>query len=113
MPRAMQMAVRVRKKTSAGSWGGMKARSRLAMPRAMQMAGMVFSTVSAGSWGGMKARSRLAMPRAWADGGDGNDDGVGGLVGVNDSGTITACYATGMADGGDGDGDSVGGARGG
>ena len=44
-----------------------------------------------------------------ADGGDGNSDEVGGLVGRNtSSGTITASYATGMADGGDG-GDVIGG----
>ena len=42
------------------------------------------------------------------DGGDGNDDWVGGLVGVN-GGTITASYATGAVDGGDGTGDRAGG----
>ena len=43
-----------------------------------------------------------------ADGGDGTDDRVGGLVGFN-GGTITATYATGDADGGDGNNDRVGG----
>ena len=42
------------------------------------------------------------------DGGDGDQDRVGGLVGSN-SGTITASYAGGDIDGGDGDGDRVGG----
>ena len=45
-----------------------------------------------------------------ADGGDGNGDRVGGLVGRQDSlSSITASYATGDADGGDGDYDYVGG----
>ena len=45
-----------------------------------------------------------------ANGGDGRNDLVGGLVGENSAGgTITACHATGMADGGDGDFDLVGG----
>ena len=45
-----------------------------------------------------------------ADGGDGNFDRVGGLVGEQgSSGSITASYATGNADGGDGDLDRVGG----
>ena len=43
-----------------------------------------------------------------ADGGDGGNDAVGGLVGYND-GTITASYAGGAVDGGDGDFDCVGG----
>ena len=44
------------------------------------------------------------------DGGDGRDDNVGGLVGLNNfDGTITASYASGDGDGGDGDGDQVGG----
>ena len=43
-----------------------------------------------------------------ADGGDGDEDRVGGLVGLN-SGSITATYATGDADGGDGNNDRVGG----
>ena len=43
-----------------------------------------------------------------ADGGDGDDDRVGGLVGLS-YGSITASYATGDADGGDGDDDRVGG----
>ena len=46
------------------------------------------------------------------DGGDGNLDYVGGLVGNNISGTITASYATGDADGGNGEYDSVGGLAG-
>ena len=41
------------------------------------------------------------------DGGGG--DRVGGLVGENDGGTITASYASGAVDGGDGDSDYVGG----
>ena len=36
------------------------------------------------------------------------NDSVGGLVGYNDSGTITASYATGTADGGADAGDDVG-----
>ena len=45
-----------------------------------------------------------------ADGGDGNSDRVGGLVGVQGSGgSITASYATGNADGGAGNLDYVGG----
>ena len=44
-----------------------------------------------------------------ADGGDGDDDYVGGLVGYQTQGSITASYATGDADGGDGDDDYVGG----
>ena len=45
-----------------------------------------------------------------ADGGNGNSDRVGGLVGVNSPGsTITACHATGNANGGSGNEDSVGG----
>ena len=44
-----------------------------------------------------------------ADGGDGNNDYVGGLVGRQDRGSITASYATGNADGGAGDLDRVGG----
>ena len=43
-----------------------------------------------------------------ADGGDGNSDRVGGLVGVQ-FGSIRASYATGNADGGDGGQDYVGG----
>ena len=45
-----------------------------------------------------------------ADGGDGNSDRVGGLVGYQGSGgSITASYATGNADGGAGNTDPVGG----
>ena len=44
-----------------------------------------------------------------ADGGDGNQDNAGGLVGYNNNGRITASYATGSADGGAGDEDRVGG----
>ena len=44
-----------------------------------------------------------------ADGGDGNTDYVGGLVGWQEGGSITASYATGDADGGDGDDDRAGG----
>ena len=44
-----------------------------------------------------------------ADGGDGDTDYVGGLVGQNDIGSITASFATGSADGGDGLNDYVGG----
>ena len=45
-----------------------------------------------------------------ADGGAGNNDRVGGLVGFQSSGgSITASYATGNADGGDGGSDTVGG----
>ncbi len=45
-----------------------------------------------------------------ADGGDGNQDYVGGLVGLQGSGgSITASYATGNADGSAGDNDFVGG----
>ena len=40
-----------------------------------------------------------------ADGGDGDDDNVGGLVGYNTGGTISNSNATGSADGGDGDDD--------
>ena len=43
-----------------------------------------------------------------ANGGDGNSDIVGGLVGRNINGTITACHATGNVNGGDGNNDSVG-----
>ncbi len=43
-----------------------------------------------------------------ADGGDGDQDYVGGLVGLQ-QGSITASYATGAADGGDGNQDYVGG----
>ena len=44
-----------------------------------------------------------------ADGGTGNFDSVGGLVGNNEAnGTITASYATGIADGGTGTADQVG-----
>ena len=39
----------------------------------------------------------------------GSDDSVGGLVGQQTGGSITASYATGAAAGGDGDSDSVGG----
>ena len=42
-------------------------------------------------------------------GGSGHSDFVGGLVGYNDGGTITASYAIGTADGGDGNYDGVGG----
>ena len=47
-----------------------------------------------------------------ANGGDGSDNVVGGLVGLSDTGmgnpsTITACYATGNANGGDGRGNVV------
>ena len=42
-------------------------------------------------------------------GGSGGDDRVGGLVGYNNGGTITASYATGSADGGAGGTDKVGG----
>ena len=45
-------------------------------------------------------------------GGDGDYDDVGGLVGRQEGGTITASYATGVAAGGDGDFDYVGGAGG-
>ena len=44
-----------------------------------------------------------------ADGGDGNSDNVGGLVGRNNGGIITASYATGSVNGGTGNFDSVGG----
>ena len=44
-----------------------------------------------------------------ADGGDGDQDYVGGLVGRQQFGNIRASYATGNADGGDGTSDSVGG----
>ena len=44
-----------------------------------------------------------------ADGGAGIFDSVGGLVGFKQSGSITASYATGNADGGDGNSDYVGG----
>ena len=45
--------------------------------------------------------------------GNGNDvGGVGGLVGINFSGTITASYATGAVDGGAGNGEHVGGLAG-
>ena len=44
-----------------------------------------------------------------ADGGDGDNDRVGGLVGRQSGGSITASYATGDADGGDGSNDRVGG----
>ena len=43
-----------------------------------------------------------------ADGGDGDLDRVGVLVGENNSGTIAASYATGNANGGDGDRDYAG-----
>ena len=43
-----------------------------------------------------------------ADGGDGDDEGVGGLVGYNDEAPSSNSYATGNADGGDGN-DRVGG----
>ena len=46
-----------------------------------------------------------------ADGGDGNVDYVGGLVGAND-GRIRNSYASGNADGGDGNNDYVGGLAG-
>ena len=52
---------------------------------------------------GTAAPSPKALPQATLDGGDGDDDLVGGLVGIN-TGTITASSATGDADGGDGDG---------
>ena len=43
------------------------------------------------------------------EGGNGNEDHVGGLVGSNRDGTITDSYASGAVNGGDGDFDRVGG----
>ena len=77
----------------------------------MQMAGLVVCRPcrrARGAWndtGTITACYATGM----ADGGEGNQDHVGGLVGQNFNGTITACYATGNADGGDGNSDFVGG----
>ena len=54
------------------------------------------------------ARSRPSYATGAVDGGDGDRDNVGGLVGYNQGDLITASYATGMVDGGDGS-DRVGG----
>ena len=53
-------------------------------------------------------RSRTAAISGAVNGGDGQRDEVGGLVGENDGGTITASYASGAVDGGGGR-DRVGG----
>ena len=72
--------------------------------------GSDFSSVGAlagASEGTMKTVSSSGLSSS-VDGGDGQDN-VGGLVGWNGSGTITASYASGMVDGGDGNFDRVGG----
>ena len=62
--------------------------------------------------GGLVGQSEGSITASYAtgdaDGGDGNNDRIGGLVGQSE-GSITASYATGDADGGDGNSDLVGG----
>ena len=67
--------------------------------------------LSAGWWAFRRSGSITASyATGAADGGDGDGDYVGGLVGVQEeSSSITASYATGDADGGDGNDDNVGG----
>ena len=63
--------------------------------------------------GGLVGNNRGTITASYAtgmvDGGDGDRDRVGGLVGNNGGGTITASYAIGAVGGGDGATDLVGG----
>ena len=90
---------------------GSMVRSRRATPRETPMAGTASLIVSADWWACPAGGSITASYATGdADGGDGNADIVGGLVGFQGSGSsITASYATGDADGGDGTNDCVGG----
>ena len=74
------------------------------------MAEMETVTLSAALAGVNSGTITASYATGSADGGDGDNDYAGGLVGLNSGGgTITASYATGSADGGDGDDDFAGG----
>ena len=81
------------------------------MLRAMLMAVLETNDLVGGLVGNQNSGSiRASHATGNANGGDGREDEVGGLVGEQGSGgSITASYATGNADGGAGDQDRVGG----